>query len=123
MSLNLNWNFAALTHTADNGKNFTRFIQMNWKSRNQNNVIPFNKAVENKKLIDAEIRLRKLMKSIEWKMQQPMWEMLLFDDDELEILSSFGETLKFANEQTAPKVASVLATYLLRKQSEEDLTL
>jgi len=96
---------------------------MSWKSRNQNNVIPFNKAVENKKLIDAEIRLRKLMKSIEWKMQQPMWEMLLFDDEELQILSSFGETLKFANEQTAPKVASVLATYLLRKQSEEDLTL
>ena len=93
---------------------------MSWKNRNQNNIIPFKKGVENKQKIEAEDRICMIVGSIDVKMQQPYWDALVFDDVELELLSNFGETIKFPTENTAARVASVLASYILKKQSEED---
>ena len=91
---------------------------MSWKPRNQNNVVPFKKGVENKKKIEAEDRLRMTIGSIDVKMQQPYWDALAFDDVELELLSNFGETIKFPSDNTAARVASVLATFLLKHKEE-----
>ena len=91
---------------------------MSWKPRNQNNVVPFKKGVENKQKIEAEDRLRMTIGSIDVKMQQPYWDALAFDDVELELLSNFGETIKFPSDNTAARVASVLATFLLKHKEE-----
>ena len=82
----------------------------------KNNVIPMNKKIQNKKLNDAELRLRELINSIDFKMQQVFWDSLVFDDEELELLTNFGETLKFPHPETHARVASVLASYILRNE-------
>ena len=91
---------------------------MSWKPRNQNNVVPFKIGVENKQKIMAEERLKKTIASIDLKMQQPYWDALAFDDVELELLSNFGETIKFPSENTAVRALSVLATFLLKHKEE-----
>ena len=91
---------------------------MSWKPRNQNNVVPFKKGVENKQKIMAEERLKKTIASIDLKMQQPSWDALVFDDVELELLSNFGETIKFPSDNTAVRALSVLATFLLKHKEE-----
>ena len=91
---------------------------MSWKPRNQNNVVPFKKGVENKQKIEAEDRLRMTIGSIDVKMQQPYWDALAFDDVELELLSNFGETIKFPSDNTAVRALSVLATFLLKHKEE-----
>ena len=93
---------------------------MSLKSRNQNNVVYLKEGIENKQKTEAEVRLKKTIAAIDYKMQQPYWDALVFDDVELELLSNFGETIKFPTENTAARVASVLASYILKKQSEED---
>ena len=94
---------------------------MSWKPRNQNNVVPIKQGIENKQKIIAEERLKKTIASIDLKMQQPYWDALAFDDQELQLLSNFGETIKFPHDNTAVKALSVLATYILKKEAEEDL--
>ena len=91
---------------------------MSWKPRNQNNVVPFKIGVENKEKIMAEERLKKTIASIDLKMQQPYWDALAFDDVELELLSNFGETIKFPSDNTAVRALSVLATFLLKHKEE-----
>ena len=91
---------------------------MSWKNRNQNNIIPFKKGVENKKQIEAEDRIKMIVGSIDVKMQQPYWDALVFDDVELELLSNFGETIKFPSDNTAVRALSVLATFLLKHKEE-----
>ena len=91
---------------------------MSWKPRNQNNVVPFKIGVENKQKIIAEERLKKTIASIDLKMQQPYWDALAFDDVELELLSNFGETIKFPSDNTAVRALSVLATFLLKHKEE-----
>ena len=91
---------------------------MSWKPRNQNNVVPFKVGVENKEKIMAEERLKKTIASIDLKMQQPYWDALAFDDVELELLSNFGETIKFPSDNTAVRALSVLATFLLKHKEE-----
>ena len=91
---------------------------MTYKPRNQNNVVPFKKGVENKQKIEAEDRLKLVIASIDVKMQQAYWDALVFDDVELELLSNFGETIKFPSDNTAARVASVLATFLLKHKEE-----
>ena len=91
---------------------------MSWKPRNQNNVVPFKIGVENKQKIMAEDRLKKTIASIDLKMQQPYWDALAFDDVELELLSNFGETIKFPSDNTAVRALSVLATFLLKHKEE-----
>ena len=90
---------------------------MSWKNRNQNNIIPFKKGVENKQKIEAEDRIKMIVGSIDVKMQQPYWDALAFDDQELQLLSNFGETIKFPHDNTAVKALSVLATYILKKEA------
>ena len=92
---------------------------MSWKPRNQNNIIPIAKGIANKKQVDQANRLNKLIASIETKMQQPYWDVLLFDDAELEVMANFGETLKFQSETTAVRAMSILSTYILKKHSED----
>ena len=94
---------------------------MSWKNRNQNNIIPFKKGVENKQKIEAEDRIKMIVGSIDVKMQQPYWDALAFDDQELQLLSNFGETIKFPHDNTAVRALSILATYILKKEAEEDL--
>ena len=94
---------------------------MTWKKRNQNNVVPFARGVENQQKVQAEDRIKKLIGSIEHKMQQPFWDVLVFDDQELQLLSNFGETIKFPTDNTAVRALSVLATYILKQDAEEDL--
>jgi len=94
---------------------------MSLKSRNQNNVVYLKEGIENRKKTEAEDRLKMVIASIDVKMQQPYWDALAFDDVELELLSNFGETIKFPTDNTAARVASVLATYVLKKQTEEEL--
>ena len=91
---------------------------MSWKNRNQNNIIPFKKGVENKQKIDADNRIHMIIGSIDVKMQQPYWDALAFDDVELELLSNFGETIKFPTDNTAVRALSVLATFLLKHKEE-----
>ena len=91
---------------------------MSWKPRNQNNVVPIKQGIENKKKIIAEERLKKTIASIDLKMQQPYWDALAFDDVELELLSNFGETIKFPSDNTAVRALSVLATFLLKHKEE-----
>ena len=92
---------------------------MSIKNRNQNNVILFKQGVENKQKTQAEDRLKKTIATIELKMQQPYWDALVFDDVELELLSNFGETIKFPTDNTAVRALSVLATYILKKRTED----
>ena len=91
---------------------------MSWKPRNQNNVVPIKQGLENKQKIIAEERLKKTIASIDLKMQQPYWDALAFDDVELELLSNFGETIKFPSDNTAVRALSVLATFLLKHKEE-----
>tara|TARA_B100000700_G_C14208856_1_gene473864 strand:+ start:90 stop:377 length:288 start_codon:yes stop_codon:yes gene_type:complete len=91
---------------------------MSWKPRNQNNVVPFKVGVENKEKTAAEDRLKKTIASIDLKMRQPYWDALAFDDVELELLSNFGETIKFPSDNTAVRALSVLATFLLKHKEE-----
>ena len=81
--------------------------------------VPFKKGVENKQKIEAEDRLRMVIGSIDVKMQQSYWDAMAFDDVELELLSNFGETIKFPSDNTAARVASVLATYILKTRTED----
>ena len=92
---------------------------MSIKNRNQNNVILFKQGVENKQKTQAENRLKKTIATIELKMQQPYWDALVFDDVELELLSNFGETIKFPTDNTAVRALSVLATYILKTRTED----
>tara|TARA_Y100001937_G_C6950954_1_gene254610 strand:+ start:15 stop:305 length:291 start_codon:yes stop_codon:yes gene_type:complete len=92
---------------------------MSIKNRNQNNVILFKQGVENKQKTQAEDRLKKTIATIELKMQQPYWDALVFDDVELELLSNFGETIKFPTDNTAVRALSVLATYILKTRTED----
>ena len=92
---------------------------MSWKPRNQNNVVPFKVGVENKQKIMAEERLKKTIASIDLKMQQPYWDALAFDDVELELLSNFGETIKFPHDNTAVRALSVLSTLILKTRTED----
>ena len=97
-----------------------RLIRMTWKPRNQNNIIPFAKGVKNKLAEEAEDRYKKLILSIDNKMQQNFWDALVFDDKELELLANFGETIKFPHETTAVRALSILSIYILKKHAEEN---
>ena len=91
---------------------------MSYKKRFQNNIVPFKKGVENRKKTEAEDRLKLVIASIDVKMQQAYWDALVFDDVELELLSNFGETIKFPSDNTAVRALSVLATFLLKHKEE-----
>ena len=84
-----------------------------------NNVISLNDKIINKKKQAQEDRYHLTVSSIDAKMQQPHWSILNFDDEELEVIANFGETIKFPSDNTAARVASVLATYILKTRTED----
>ena len=47
-------------------------------------------------------------------MQSAHWQVTAFDDEELEVLANFGETIKFPHPTTPHRVAAVLSTFLLK---------
>ena len=87
---------------------------MVFKNRNQNNVVLIREGIENKRKKEAEDRYWILVGSIDAKMQSAHWQVTSFDDEELEILANFGETIKFPHPTTAHRVAAVLSTFLLK---------
>ena len=93
---------------------------MTWRKRNQNNVIPIKVGIKNKEKTKAEERLKLIIASIDVKMQQSYWDIQAFDDAELQVLSNFGETIKFPSETTPLRALSVLSTFILKKQEEEE---
>ena len=52
-------------------------------------------------------------------MQQSFWDAVAFDDQELELLSNFGETIKFPHDNTAVRALSVLSTFILKTRTED----
>ena len=121
MSLDFKWRYAVfLLGMGSMWRSNTKYTKMPFRKRFQNNIIDFKKGVVNKEKINAEERLKNLIASIDEKRQQPYWDVVLFDDKELELLSNFGETIKFPSDNTAPRAASVLATFILKKYAEDD---
>ena len=92
---------------------------MTFKKRNQDNIVPFAKGVENQQQLQAQARIKKLIASIDFKMQQSFWDAVAFDDQELELLSNFGETIKFPHDNTAIRALSVLSTFILKTRTED----
>ena len=92
---------------------------MTFKKRNQDNIVPFAKGVENQQQLQAQARIKKLIASIDCKMQQSFWDAVAFDDQELELLSNFGETIKFPHDNTAVRALSVLSTFILKTRTED----
>ena len=87
---------------------------MNIINKNQNNVVLLKDGIENKKLKEAQDRFHVIVGSIDVKMQSAHWQVTAFDDDELEVLANFGETIKLPHPTTALRVAAVLSTFLLK---------
>ena len=87
---------------------------MVFKKRNQNNVVLIREGIENKRKREAEDRYHIIVGSIDVKMQSAHWQVTSFDDEELEVLANFGETIKFPHPTTALRVAAVLSTFLLK---------
>ncbi len=79
-----------------------------------NNVISLNDKIINKKKQAQEDRYHLTVSSIDAKMQQPHWSILNFDDEELEVIANFGETIKFPHPTTALRVSAVLSQFLLK---------
>ena len=89
---------------------------MNIINKNQNNVVLLKDGIENKKLKEAQDRFHVIVGSIDVKMQSAHWQVTAFDDEELEGLANFGETIKFPHDNTAVRALSILATYILKKE-------
>ena len=71
--------------------------------------------------MEQKKRLAKIIVKIEQKMQLPYYDVLSFDDEELQAMANFGETIKFAKDNTASRVMSVLSNDILKKRDEEYL--
>ena len=104
--------------TADKQLNFIKnTLMFIMKSKNQNNVVEFP-GVENRELREQKKRLAQIIVGIETKMNYPYWDIVSFDDRELQALANFGETLKFTP-LVASRLASNLANQILKKSLEE----
>ena len=90
------------------------------KRKYQNNIYEFPNS-ENRELMEQKKRLAQIIVKIETKMQLPYYDVLSFDDEELQAMANFGETIKFAKQNTASRVMSVLANDILKKRDEEYL--
>tara|TARA_B100000123_G_scaffold117264_1_gene86378 strand:- start:223 stop:498 length:276 start_codon:yes stop_codon:yes gene_type:complete len=90
------------------------------KRKYQNNIYEFPNS-ENRELMEQKKRLAKIIVKIEQKMQLPYYDVLSFDDEELQAMANFGETIQFAKPNTASRVMSVLSNDILKKRDEEYL--
>ena len=73
---------------------------------------------ENRELAKQKKRLAVMLVQIDGKMNMPCWDILDLSDLELQALANFGETMKFTP-IVASRLASVLASSILKKQNEE----
>ena len=73
---------------------------------------------ENRELAKQKKRLAVMLVQIDGKMNEPYWDILDLSDLELQALANFGETMKFTP-IVASRLASVLASSILKKQNEE----
>jgi len=73
---------------------------------------------ENRELTKQKKRLAVMLMQIDGKMNEPYWDILDLSDLELQALANFGETMKFTP-IVASRLASVLASSILKKQNEE----
>ena len=71
--------------------------------------------------MEQKKRLAKIIVKIEQKMQLPYYDVLSFDDEELQAMANFGETITSAKPNTASRVMSVLSNDILKKRDEEYL--
>ena len=90
------------------------------KRKYHNNIYEFPNS-ENRELMEQKKRLAKIIVKIEQKMQLPYYDVLSFDDEELQAMANFGETIQFAKPNTASRVMSVLSNDILKKRDEEYL--
>ena len=90
------------------------------KRKYQNNIYEFPNS-ENRELMEQKKRLAQIIVKIETKMQLPYYDVLSFDDEELQAMANFGETIMFAKPNTASRVMSVLSNDILKKRDEEYL--
>ena len=101
------------------GRKVLRFYK-DMKRKYQNNIYEFPNS-ENRELMEQKKRLAKIIVKIEQKMQLPYYDVLSFDDEELQAMANFGETITFAKPNTASRVMSVLSNDILKKRDEEYL--
>ena len=86
----------------------------------KSNVIQFPDVQKNQALDEHERSVTLLASTVELKMDQSNWDKMILIDDEIKMLSNYGETLKFAP-TTAARLISVLATTLIRNNLMEDI--
>jgi len=86
--------------------------------RNQNNVIEFP-GVKNIKLNNLQKELVKNFASIDLKMKDKNWSINLLNEEELNVLTFYGETLEFAP-QVAARLIAVLSTSIKTNSLMED---
>ena len=87
-------------------------------NKNHTNIIQFpNTKNENFELQRKKINIA--VNTIDALMHVPNWDNAFIDDEVLQVLSEFGETLKF-HPNTAARLISVLASQNLKQRLEED---
>ena len=74
---------------------------------------------ENKKLKEQEMMIAVTTNTVEAVVQLPHWDNVQLQQQELEVLADFGETMSFSR-GVAPKLISLLANQLLKTKLEED---
>tara|TARA_X000001388_G_scaffold66645_1_gene53535 strand:+ start:266 stop:547 length:282 start_codon:yes stop_codon:yes gene_type:complete len=92
---------------------------MSTEKRNQNNIVNFP-GVKNPFLDKHKRNLVNHTVSIAEKMTMDNWHHNSINNNELQILSNHGETIKFAPE-VAARLIAVLSTTLIRNKILEDL--
>jgi hypothetical protein len=86
----------------------------------KSNVIQFPNVQKNQALDEHEKIIANLAFTVQQKMDSSSWSKLPLIDDEVKMLSNYGETIKFAPDISARLIA-VLATQLIRNSFMEDL--
>ena len=83
-------------------------------------VIPFPNAKVSEKVkqsMQLELKKNRVERDINLVMQQDSWDLYTFSADELEMLSLFGETMKF-DSKVASRVITKLAEFISRMTNE-----
>ena len=87
---------------------------MSFHPRNQNNIIQFPKAT-NKEVADQDKKTALSVLTISQNMKDPTWDVAHVPDQELTMLSNFGEVLEF-EPIVARRLIANLATELAKRR-------
>lgn len=85
----------------------------------KHNIVQFPNVQKNKELDEHEKKIANLAFTVQQKMDHHNWDKLQLIDEEVKMLSNYGETIKFAPDISA-RIISVLATTLIRNSLMED---